>query len=68
MAKKQIMYGLGVIGIVFMAGCCGCGLTEPSTSCSLGTYGEACTNLCNSGAGSDMGFGSDCFSSCMEQV
>lgn len=53
-----------LMGTLLMAGCCG--PTGPSSSsghCSLGTYGEACTSLCNR-----MGEGEGCFSRCMDEV
>lgn len=52
-----------LFGVLLFAGCCGpTGASESSGSCSLGTYGSACTDLCDR-----MG-GEDCFTKCMDEV
>ncbi len=53
-----------MLGMAAFAGCCclGEGLASGSSSCSLGTYGEACTNLC------DRTGGDNCFTKCMDEV
>lgn len=56
-----------MIGMAAFAGCC-CssetfGGSGGSSSCSLGTYGSACTDFCN-----QMGGGTDCFGQCIDGV
>ena len=46
-------------------------MSSPSSSssfCSLGTYGPACTNLCEKMAGTQFDGGPNCFSDCMDTV
>ena len=52
-----------LLGALSLAGCCGPTGTSGSSSCRLGTYGEACTDLCYR-----MGEGEGCFSRCMDEV
>ncbi len=60
MNAVQIMF---LFGVVLFSGCCGStGPSESSGSCSLGTYGSACTDLCDR-----MG-GDSCFTQCMDEV
>lgn len=61
-----LMHILLLFGAVFMAGCCGptgSSYSSGSSSCSLGTYGGACTDLCYR-----MGEGEGCVSRCIDEV
>ncbi|MFA5411890.1 MAG: hypothetical protein WC350_00905 [Candidatus Micrarchaeia archaeon] len=54
-----------MLGMAALAGCC-CGgerLSPVGGFCSLGTYGSACTDMCNR-----VGGGADCFSQCTAEV
>ena len=71
MAKTYLVYGMLAIALVLVSGCCGS--TGPSSSssssfCSMGTYGNACTNFCEKSAGTQFDEGSNCFSGCMDAV
>ena len=48
---------------IVLCGCCGS--TTPSSTgyCPLGTYGSACTEVCQK-----LGMGEGCFSQCMDSV
>lgn len=58
------MHVILLFGAVLLAGCCGpTGPSSGSGYCALGTYGEACADLCYR-----MGEGEGCVSRCMEEV
>lgn len=54
-----------MLGMAAFAGCCcASGVSPPGSGfCSLGTYGSACTDMCNR-----IGGGADCFSQCTAEV
>ncbi len=60
---------LFVLPLLLIAGCCN--LTSPSSSssfCSLGTYGPACTYVCEKSAGTPYDGGPNCDLDCMNLV
>ena len=66
MAKNLFIYALIFGTLALIAGCCGS--TGPKSSCSLGTYGEACTQFCDRSAGTQFDSGPNCFSQCTDAV
>ncbi len=55
-----------MMGMAALAGCCCASeslISSGSSSCTLGTYGEACTDLC-----SRTGEGEGCVSRCIDEV
>ncbi|MCC7569782.1 hypothetical protein KO465_00365 [Candidatus Micrarchaeota archaeon] len=64
--KKMNLVLLNLIVILtLLSGCCCSTVPENSSGfCPYGTYGSACTNLCNQMSPGD----SECFSNCMNLV
>ena len=65
MAKNIFIHALIFGTLALIAGCCG---STSSSSCSLGTYGEACTQFCDRSAGTQFDSGPNCFSECTNLV
>lgn len=65
---KYFLFGL--IGIIFLMGCCGPTSNYSTTSCTLGTYGETCSYICQqSGNTAFTDYpDSNCYSDCLDVV
>ena len=65
--KKLLLSLIGIALAVTLTGCCCASTPSPSSgssSCSLGTYGSACTDACSKYMPGDEG----CFTKCMDSV
>ncbi len=63
---KPMLFGLLLAGI-FIMGCCG-PITTSSGLCPYGTYGDACSKICEKDTGTEFDSGPDCFTTCIDMV
>lgn len=66
MENTHVIFGMIAVSLVMLSGCCG--TTGSASSCTLGTYGEACTYFCERARGTEFDGGPTCFSDCTDLV